>query len=195
MNQQKNNSAIRKEILSCRNKLSKAAQTNKSALMTKHILASDTFLSSQRIGLYHAVNGEADATSLTTLDKSKDYYLPVVSKIPDQALSFAPINHTSQYKANKYSIPEPIYKEEDLISGDKLDLVIMPLVAFDQHGNRLGMGGGYYDRTFSFKQGSKTKKPTLLGIAYDFQEIESLAPEPWDIPLDMLATESGLIYF
>ncbi len=194
MNRQKDKNAIRKEILLYRSKLSKEDQINKSELMTKHILASDAFLSSQHIGLYYAVNGEVDAGSLTALDKSKQYYLPIVSNTPDQALSFAPISHTSQYKANKYSIPEPIYKEEELISGDKLDLVIMPLVAFDRHGNRLGMGGGYYDRTFSFKQGS-IKKPTLLGIAYDFQKLESLAPEPWDIPLDMLATESKLIVF
>lgn len=186
--------SIRKKNLALRKSQKKSIQTEKSKLITQQILNSDTFNSAQHISLYHAVNGEADASALVNLDQSKQYYLPIVSAQPNQPLSFAPIKQKIQYKKNKFSIPEPVHTENDLIQGEELDLVITPLVAVDELGNRLGMGGGFYDRTFSFKRNGK-EKPVLLGIAYDFQITEILAPEPWDIPLDMLATESRLIIF
>ena len=70
----------------------------------------------------------------------------------------------------------------------------MPLLGFDLKGNRLGMGGGYYDRCLAFKK-SKVKKPILLGFAYDFQQVDLLSAEPWDIGLDAIATESQFIHF
>ncbi len=69
----------------------------------------------------------------------------------------------------------------------------MPLLGFDAEGNRLGMGGGYYDRSFAFKQ-SHINTPILLGFAYDFQQVDTLTPEPWDIRLDIIATENHLVY-
>jgi 5-formyltetrahydrofolate cyclo-ligase len=69
----------------------------------------------------------------------------------------------------------------------------MPLVAFDPSGNRLGMGGGFYDRTFSYLRNRKFwTKPLLIGIAYEFQRLDSLTPSPWDVPLQAIATEKSL---
>ena len=71
-----------------------------------------------------------------------------------------------------------------------LDLVLVPLVAFDDRGNRLGMGGGYYDQTFAFlSQRQHYRRPTLLGVAYEFQRLVALPVQAWDIPLDGVATE------
>lgn len=67
-------------------------------------------------------------------------------------------------------------------------------MGFDRDGNRLGMGGGYYDTTFEFLAGrSRWHKPRLLGLAYGFQEVDALPHEPWDVPLTAIVTEAGLI--
>ena len=67
----------------------------------------------------------------------------------------------------------------------------MPLVAFSAAGTRLGMGGGYYDRSFAFRHG-RGAPPRLVGVGYGFQREDALAAEPWDVPLDAVATEAGL---
>lgn len=73
----------------------------------------------------------------------------------------------------------------------ELDLLIMPLVAMDARGNRLGMGGGYYDRTLAnFANGAL--QPVLVGVGYQFQLVEKIETQPWDVPLDWIATDAGL---
>jgi 5-formyltetrahydrofolate cyclo-ligase len=85
------------------------------------------------------------------------------------------------------------------MSAQLLDVVLMPLVGFDRTGARLGMGGGFYDATFAFKQklstGSKTStgKPALIGLAHACQQVESLATDTWDIPLFAIATDKEII--
>lgn len=77
-----------------------------------------------------------------------------------------------------------------------LDLIILPLVAFDLSGNRLGMGGGFYDRTLSFKhQRCHWKGPKLIGIAHELQRVDLLPVNDWDIPLDAVITEQKLYQF
>ena len=72
----------------------------------------------------------------------------------------------------------------------QLDVVIAPLVAFDESLNRLGMGGGYYDRTFAFRKRARVlRRPVLIGVAYSFQRVDRLQPENWDVPLDVVITE------
>ena len=85
--------------------------------------------------------------------------------------------------------------EEDLVlltqkkrSVNELDCALIPLLVFDSHGNRIGMGGGYYDKFF---ENSKTR-PLLIGIAYELQKAEKIIPQEWDVRMDMIATEQGL---
>ncbi len=153
-------------------------------------------LYASKIGTYYSVRGEADPANLITEVKkessNKSFYLPVLSSDKQQGLLFGQLTSNTEFKKNKFSIPEPIFQESDLLSGEHLDLVLVPLLGFDKHGNRLGMGGGFYDRCFAFK---KQKKNTtlLMGFAYDFQEIDKLSPESWDVRLDLIATETQLI--
>ena len=73
-----------------------------------------------------------------------------------------------------------------------LDLVLVPLVAFDARGVRLGMGGGYYDRSFAYLNfRSRWRRPRLIGVGFDFQRAESISPQPWDVCLDGVITERG----
>jgi len=92
---------------------------------------------------------------------------------------------------NFYGIPEP--RPIELIDPRTLDLVLTPLVAFDGSGHRIGMGGGYYDRSFAFLRRRRYwRKPHLLGLAYELQKLPAIIPNDWDIPLDAVATEARI---
>jgi 5-formyltetrahydrofolate cyclo-ligase len=96
-------------------------------------------------------------------------------------------------RANHLGIDEPAGACE--IGARWLDLVFLPLVGFDSHGMRLGMGGGYYDRTFAFLNlRTAWRAPRLVGIAYEFQHIDRIEPAPHDVRLDAVVTEDGLSY-
>jgi len=147
-----------------------------------------------KIGIYYAVNNEVDVHPLCEIlwQENKRVYLPIVEK---KKLLFGEYRNTSNLKNNRFKIPEPIVGLESQISAFELDLIFMPLVAFDPMGNRIGMGGGFYDRTLDNKQlDNDLKKPILVGVAYEFQKQNQIQPNSWDIPLDMIFTESKIYH-
>ena len=142
-----------------------------------------------RIGAYMSFGGEVNCQHFLNFEKlrKKRIFLPVLAK---SKLIFSPLKSAEKMVQNQYGILEPVYQKRDAIAARDLDVVIVPLVAFDEQCNRLGMGGGFYDRCFAFrKRRRKWRKPLLIGIAYDFQRVDSLQPEPWDVPLDAVVTE------
>lgn len=118
--------------------------------------------------------------------------LPVLTG--DKTLHFARYNRHDELQPNQYFIPEPAGRQV-LIAAEKLDLVLVPLVAFDHLGNRIGTGGGYYDRTFAFLFNKAEKAPFMLGVGYQIQECEEIQAEPWDIKLNGVLTEAAFIKF
>lgn len=184
--------SLREPLISARKQLSNSDVQNKSKNIVEIVKNSNVFENSKNIAIYHAVNGEADPGELQNRTMHKTFFLPVLSKQENQGLLFAPVNQNNKFEKNRFSIPEPVCAEDDLVAAQKLDLVIVPLLGFDRKGNRLGMGGGFYDRSLAFRIQQKTK-PLLLGFAYDFQEIDPIESEPWDVKMDMVATESELI--
>ncbi len=187
---------IRKILLGKRGQLTEQEQQEKSEHITNNLMQSNLLTPASNIAFYHAVRGEADPYSLMSKDKKSQqkFYLPVLSNDENQGLVFAAIDQNTQYKNNEFMIPEPLVEPSDFTSPKELDIVIMPLLGFDLNGNRLGMGGGYYDRCFAFKK-SNPKKPVLIGFAYDFQQVDVLSAEPWDIGLDAIVTENQFIIF
>jgi len=186
---------LRKLLRKKRISLTHIQQQKKSQKIINHVLKSEVFKTAKNIAYYHAVRGEADPANLNIGHKQQQFYLPIVvsaSKNKQQGLVFSPASLTSQYQLNQFNIPEPICEPSELIQVYELDLLIMPLLGFDRSGNRLGMGGGFYDRSLAYKQQRPEKRPVLMGFAYDFQEVESLLAEPWDIGLDWIAMESDL---
>lgn len=119
-------------------------------------------------------------------------YLPVLTS--DKTLHFARYQRDDELQINQYHIPEPVGRQH-FIPAEKLDLVLTPLVAFDRVGNRIGTGGGYYDRTFAFLFNKPEIVPYMLGVAYQLQECNEIQPEPWDIKLNGVLTENGVIGF
>lgn len=123
----------------------------------------------------------------------KNCYLPILGPGEEKFLDFARYRPNDPLHRNRYQILEPANKEN--ISPEKLDLVFTPLVGFDLQGSRLGMGGGYYDKTFEFLIKKSYHKPILIGFGYEKQLVERLPRDVWDVPIHGVLTEKQLRQF
>jgi 5-formyltetrahydrofolate cyclo-ligase len=186
---------IRSRIRKQRRALPPKQQREHAWLTSRCIASTPWFTRSRNLALYLAVNGELDPAPLMDLAvrAGKSVHLPVLLPYRHNRLWFAPYRPDTPLAPNRFGILEPQVSVREMLNPRALDLVIVPLVAFDDHCNRLGMGGGYYDRTFSFlTRRSHWQKPRLLGAAYEFQRAERLEHQPWDVPLAGVATEARL---
>lgn len=188
--------ALRKHVRQKRRSLSDAEREHAAFLLCERISKTRTFQQSKHIAFYLTNDGEIDLSLLIqhAWQQGKHCYLPVLAEPNTQRLWFVPYEPDSKLKKNRFSIPEPIHSPTTRLRKTvSLDLILMPLVAFDVQGNRVGMGGGFYDRTLAFlKQRKNWHKPNLLGVAYEFQKQEQLITNPWDVPLQAIATEKNL---
>ena len=145
----------------------------------------------QRIALYHAAAGELDlqplAEYLSTQDK--DLYQPVAYR-ESRLLDF------ERYRSQD-PLKDPIifypggYQLTGAIARAQLDLVLVPLVAIDHTGQRLGQGGGYYDASFA----ARSPRPILCGVGYDWQLVAPLPQHDWDVAMDYFISDTRLIRF
>lgn len=141
------------------------------------------------VGGYWAVNGELPLHSVQLrLAPGQVWCLPLVQA--DGSLRFAPWRAGDPLEPNRFGIPEPV--ANTTLAPQDLGLVLLPLLGFDRRGGRLGMGGGYYDRSFAFRREHRAP-PHLVGIGYACQELPGLATEAWDVSLDGVATEAGYL--
>lgn len=151
------------------------------------------FLDSERVAGYWACDGELPlnlALAAVALRKQR-IYLPRITA--PRRLRFAPWALGDEVQPNRYGIPEPT-TDRDLLDPDGLDLVLVPLLAFDRSGHRIGYGGGFYDASFAFlREAARPARPLLVGIGYAFQECEAIEPAEWDVALDYVATDQMLI--
>lgn len=181
--------ALRQSLRQQRRNISVADRVKFAQKLLSQVQKIANFQHGQKIALYLPNDGEIDPKyiqiPLDLLNIST--YLPI---LVGKSLKFAKIEEN--FRKNKYGILEPI--SSDIISAEQLDILFMPLVGFDKNKNRIGMGGGYYDRTLTFKKSKKiVKNPKLYGLAFDCQQVEKLEVRDWDIPLDAIITP-GLIY-
>lgn len=145
------------------------------------------------IGVYMCTAGEVDCGSIiaTAWQRKKRVFAPVLR---GRRLVFAPMQPSTKLATNRFGILEPVYQDSSLLSLRQLDIVITPLLAFDRQLNRIGMGAGYYDRSFAFSRNQGTwQHPLLVGVAYSFQRIAAIRPNSWDVPLHVVITEKECI--
>ncbi|HET7922529.1 MAG TPA: 5-formyltetrahydrofolate cyclo-ligase [Gammaproteobacteria bacterium] len=187
---------MRRRLRAQRRALDPATRAQAAAALARRLSGLPVFRDALHIAGYVAVDGELDPLPLLDLahQHGKTLYLPVVPPHADGVLGFALWQSGAPLHPNRFGIPEPQSAPDTLRAPDTLDLVLAPLVAFDTHGHRLGMGGGYYDRSFAFLK-SAAQKPLLLGLAYEFQRQPALAAESWDVPLAAVVTERRVYRF
>lgn len=177
-----------REVLRQRRRSLSAAQQDAAARAVASCAAQlPQWPGARRIALYLAADAELDTSHLVALarDQSRTLFLPVIQE--DSSLAFAEWQADSRLTPNRYGIPEPPAQATRCPPAE-LDILFLPLVGWDRRGGRLGMGGGFYDRTLA--GGSR---PLLVGLAHSCQEVASIPMENWDIALDFVATETALI--
>ena len=158
-----------------------------------HLRALPEFRRARRIASFLAFDGEPSLTPVIDAARKqrKHVYVPVLRGV---TMAFAEVEPGSTLAANFFGILEP--KLGARIDARELDLVLTPLVAFDDHGVRVGVGRGYYDRCFRFlRHRTHWRRPKLLGVAYELQRVPPLVPSSWDVPLWGVVTEAGLQRF
>lgn len=153
-----------------------------------------------RIAGHWAVGGELPLHAVqANLPATLRWCLPVLHE--DGRLRFREWSAGQTLEPNRHGIPEP--SQGPLVGAEALTVALVPLLAFDAQGNRLGQGGGWYDRSFAFRRTERdhapspdrTLVPRLIGIAYDCQQVDALEAADWDVPLDAVVTPSAFHRF
>lgn len=177
---------MRREMRMRRRSLSGARRQLATRAIVRRLCTLPAYRSARALALYWPADGEPDILALASQARArgKRVYLPVVGH--GGCMDFAPWPDAAKLRRNRYGIPEPLGVHR--LKASRLDLIIVPLVAFDAAGHRLGMGGGYYDRAL---RGGR-RRPFLVGAAFSLQQAPRVPHQPWDVPLHAVITERGL---
>jgi 5-formyltetrahydrofolate cyclo-ligase len=183
---------LRSEMRRRRRALTAAERESAAKAALAHFRSAFRLREGAHIGIYLSAKGELDTTSFIELMRRRNcrLYVPVV-RGTGRTMRFMPLE--GPLRKNRFGISEPRFDARRCIDPRALDLVLMPLVAFDFSGERLGSGAGYYDRTFSFSRARK--HPRLIGLAYSWQGVETLERAPWDVPMHAVVTDAGVLRF
>ncbi|HKJ88180.1 MAG TPA: 5-formyltetrahydrofolate cyclo-ligase [Gammaproteobacteria bacterium] len=185
---------IRVEVRRARGALSPREVQRKSQAMARFVARTGVFHRAERVAFYIAANGEMDPRYLVDRARQlgKRCYLPVIDTMLGGRLAFAPYEPHTPMLPNQFGIPEPDVPRAFWVPPRRLDVIFAPLVAFTPEGTRLGMGGGFYDRTLAHRRHSTLwRRPKVFGLAMELQQREWLPVEPWDVAIDGVATEAG----
>jgi len=185
--------ALRKALRARRRRVSPDERTRIGQLVAQN---ADRYLHLRpglRIAIYIPMPSELDTSALIELARHRNctLYVPRIDRHSlGRKMRFVEL--TGPQRRNRLGIHEP--EGSTTIGAKWLDVVFLPLVGFDARGVRLGMGGGYYDRAFAFRRWRTAwQSPRLIGLAYSFQQVESLTAEAHDVRLDSVITEDRII--
>lgn len=180
---------IRQQIRQRRRALTPEQQTQFALKAADRMMAYTPVLLAQTVAVFLSFDGELDTRPL--IDQlwraGKRVYLPVLHPFSPGNLLFLHYHPSSDLVVNRLKIREPKLDVRDVLPLCRLDVLVTPLVAFDAAGQRLGMGGGFYDRTL---QNWRRHRLQPVGYAHDCQQVDALPTEQWDIPLPAVITPS-----
>ena len=176
---------LRQQIRKTRANLTALQQQQAEDSITQQALAFIEERNAQHIALYVSFDGEISTEKLikTLWAQDKHVYLPVLHPFNPNHLLFLRYLPDTPMLKNKFGILEPKLNVQNVLPLDELDILFTPLVAFDKQGNRLGMGGGFYDRTL---QNWRNASFIPVGLAHQCQQVEQLPTEAWDVPLHQI---------
>ncbi len=184
---------LRERCRAARAALAASVRADASRMIARHIAESASYRAARRVAIYWPISDEVDLRGLLAgpLAAGREFYLPRM--LPARAMEFLPLGEPAELQPNDWGIPEPMPEHGGPLDAQALDLVCVPLLGFDRAGNRLGQGGGFYDRAFEFVRERHPATPVLVGVAFACQELPALEAAAWDVPLAAVATEHGLI--
>jgi 5-formyltetrahydrofolate cyclo-ligase len=183
---------LRRQLRQARRHLSPTQQHQAAKALYRQLAQHPLFRRARHIALYLPNDGEIDPRPLLleAQRRGKATYLPVLNAWPRTRMVFQRIMPNEQLKLNRFGIAEPVFRSARQRPIWTLDLVLMPLVGFDEYGGRLGMGGGFYDRSLAYRsRRKKGHKPTLLGLAHECQKVDRLPLATWDVSLQATVTD------
>ena len=186
--------SLRKEKIQERDSVSKKERALAEKNTATHFKNNYGELDFGKVSIYFPIKNEVPTKTIASYirDSRKKCFLPLIDKdLNNKEMKFSEFTNEASLVKNKFNIPESL--NSSLIIGSELELIIMPLVAFDDKGYRLGMGQGYYD--FTFRNFLLNEKQVFLGLAYDFQKTESCYPEEHDLKMDAVICPSGVYKF
>ncbi|MFI8689455.1 5-formyltetrahydrofolate cyclo-ligase [Stutzerimonas kunmingensis] len=186
--------ALRRKLRHARRQLTPAQQRLAARRLYRQLAQHPRFRRARHIALYLPNDGEIDPRLLlqAAQRRGKATYLPVLNPWPRTRMVFQRIEPGEQQRRNRFGILEPVIRTARQRRVWALDLLLMPLVGFDGKGGRLGMGGGFYDRSLAYRaMRKKSHKPTLLGLAHECQRVDRLPLESWDVALQATVTDQG----
>jgi len=189
--------SVRRSFRERRNTLSALEQREAAAQLVQQYQQHPIYNNARSVGLYITHDGELGTNSLINhlWQHNKAVYLAVLHPFAKGHLLFLRYDKNTPMKANRFGILEPTLDCSAVCPLRELDILFTPLVAFDEQGNRLGMGGGFYDRTLAQLRKEKSYRPAIIGLAHDIQKTANLTVEAWDIPLSYVQTPSRLYDF
>jgi len=189
---QQQKKAIRHQVRKLRNEISGAEAKQAGLDLAERLKSNTDYIKAKRVACFISFDGEIDTQPVIDLIlEDKDIcYLPKIKPTKPNRLWFMPYDKETQLVKSKLLIPEVDLPVNQAIAVSKLDMILMPLVAFDEQGNRLGMGGGYYDATLAHFSQKPSSKPQCIGIAYQQQMVEQIPTEEWDFALDGVLTQN-----
>lgn len=188
---------LRRMLRKARRALTASQQRQAARGLYKQLAQQPLFRRARHISLYLPTDGEIDPRLLlrAAQRRGKATYLPVLSAWPRTKMVFQRIRPGEKLKPNRFRILEPRHNLARQRKVWALDLVLLPLVGFDDVGGRLGMGGGFYDRSLAYlARRHDWRKPTLLGLAHECQKVQRLAQASWDVPLQGTVTDKAWYY-
>ncbi|MEE5064313.1 5-formyltetrahydrofolate cyclo-ligase [Pseudomonas alliivorans] len=177
---------LRRQLRKARRSLTRSQQREAARGLYRQLAQHPLFRRARHVSLYLPMDGEIDPRLLlrAAQRRGKATYLPVLNAWPRTRMVFQRVHPGEAFRPNRFRIPEPRINRAKQRRIWALDLVLMPLVGFDDEGGRLGMGGGFYDRSLAYRaRRSIWRKPVLLGLAHECQKVERLAQASWDVPL------------
>ncbi len=182
---------LRKRLRAMRLALPAAARMRAAEAVVPHLLSLAEFRSPGFVAGYWAMHGELPLHVLQMrLPAGVVWCLPCIRN--NGSLRFAPWRPGDPLVSNQFGIPEPDLSPDALLRAEDMAAIVVPLLGFNRAGQRLGMGGGFYDRTLSFRR-SAAMPPRLVGVGYAAQEVAQLPVDDWDVRMDTVVTDHELL--
>ncbi|MET0660687.1 MAG: 5-formyltetrahydrofolate cyclo-ligase [Steroidobacteraceae bacterium] len=187
--------AVRRRLKKQRRELSSAERITRAKCIAASLRRARVIGRGQRIALYSATDGEVPLDEIARWARRLrcELYLPRIVNWTERRMRFVRWNEDTPLRRHRFGMVEPVCGA--VVSTRELDLVLLPAVAIDRRGVRLGMGAGFYDRSFAHRRLTRWRRPRLIAVVYDFQRIPELPSHALDVPVDAVVSETGLQRF